>query len=148
CPGFGGRDGTVNLWANMPNVTPGSIYSTSPPVVTDRLVIVGGAVNDNVSTSSPAGAIRADDVNTGELVWNFDPLDPEATETIGNGETYSENAPNSWSVASYDPDLGLIYLPMGTMSPDQYGGNRPRTRRSSRRRFSPSRRLPGRSPGS
>lgn len=31
CPGFGGEDGTVNLWANMPNVTPGSAYSTSPP---------------------------------------------------------------------------------------------------------------------
>ena len=24
CPGFGGDDGTINLWANMPNVTPGS----------------------------------------------------------------------------------------------------------------------------
>ena len=24
CPGFGGDDGTVDLWQNMPNVTPGS----------------------------------------------------------------------------------------------------------------------------
>ncbi len=35
CPGFGGEDGTINLWANMPNVTPGSAYSTSPPLVTE-----------------------------------------------------------------------------------------------------------------
>ncbi len=124
CPGFGGDDGTVNLWANMPNITPGSIYSTSPPVVTDHLVIVGGSVNDNVSTTSPSGVIRAFDVNTGELVWNFDSKKLEDTAPIDNGQLYSENAPNSWSVSSYDPDLGLIYLPMGNQSPDQYGANR------------------------
>src|SRR5690606_35672170 len=33
-------------------------------------------------------------------------------------------APNSWSVASYDPELDLVYLPMGNESPDQYGANR------------------------
>jgi quinoprotein glucose dehydrogenase len=124
CPGFGGDDGTINLWANMPNVTPGSIYSTSPPVVTDHLIVVGGAVNDDVSTTSPSGVIRAFDVNTGALVWNFDAKNPDATAPIPNGETYSANAPNSWSVASYDPELGLIYLPMGNQSPDQYGVGR------------------------
>lgn len=124
CPGFGGEDGTVNLWANMPNVTPGSVYSTSPAVATDRLIIIGGAVNDNASVTSPSGVIRAYDAFTGELVWNFDSKNPQATEPIANGETYSENAPNSWSVSSYDPDLGLIYLPMGNESPDQYGGVR------------------------
>ena len=36
CPGFGGEDCTVNLWANMHNVTPGFFYSTSPPVITER----------------------------------------------------------------------------------------------------------------
>lgn len=124
CPGFGGDDGTINLWANMPNITPGSLYSTSPPVVTDRLVIVGGTVNDNEATTSPSGVIRAFDVNTGELVWNFDSKNPDAIAPIANGQTYSENAPNSWSVSSYDPQLGLIYLPMGNQSPDQYGADR------------------------
>jgi quinoprotein glucose dehydrogenase len=124
CPGFGGEDGTINLWANMPNVTPGSAYSTSPPIVTDHLVIVGGAVNDNSSTTSPSGVIRAFDVFTGKLVWNFDSKKPDQTQPIANGETYSANAPNSWSVSSYDPDLGLIFVPMGNESPDQYGANR------------------------
>ena len=124
CPGFGGDDGTINLWANMPNITPGSFYSTSPPVVTDHLVIVGGAVNDNVATTSPSGVIRAYDVNNGALVWNFDSKKPDATAPISNGQTYTENAPNSWSVSSYDAKLGLIYLPMGNQSPDQYGANR------------------------
>jgi len=124
CPGFGGEDGTINLWANMPNVTPGSYYSTSPPIISGRLVIVGGAVNDNEATTSPSGVIRAFDVYTGALVWNFDSKNPEATQPIAPDGVYSQNAPNTWSVASYDPDLGLVYFPMGNESPDQFGGNR------------------------
>ncbi|MEM5473358.1 membrane-bound PQQ-dependent dehydrogenase, glucose/quinate/shikimate family [Hoeflea sp. AS60] len=124
CPGFGGEDGTINLWANMPNVTPGSAYATSPPVVTRTALVVGGTVNDNASVTSPSGVIRAYDVYTGELLWNFDSKRPEATEPIAEGETYSENAPNSWSVGSWDPELNLVYLPMGNQSPDQWGGNR------------------------
>src|SRR5581483_11259076 len=124
CPGFGGDDGTINLWANMPNITTGSIYSTSPPLVTDHLVVVGGTVNDNVSATDASGVVRAFDVNTGALVWNFDSKNPDATQPIANGQTYSANAPNSWSVASYDPQLNLIYLPMGNQSPDQYGAGR------------------------
>ncbi len=126
CPGFGGDDGTVDLWRNMPNVNPGSYYSTSPPVVTSHLIIVGGAVNDNVSTSEPSGVIRAFDIDTGELVWNWDSLNPQATLPIADGETYTANSPNSWSVSSYDSQLGLIYIPMGNQPPDQFGGNRDR----------------------
>ncbi len=124
CPGFGGEDGTVDLWQNMPNVTPGAYYSTSPPVITEDLIVVGGAVNDNVSTTEPSGVIRAFDLQTGELVWNWDSLNPDETAPIADGETYRENSPNSWSVSSYDPELGLIYIPMGNQPPDQFGGNR------------------------
>ncbi|MDB5562765.1 MAG: glucose dehydrogenase [Hyphomicrobiales bacterium] len=124
CPGFGGPSGTVNLWANMPNVTAGSYYSTSPPVVTSHLIIVGGAVNDNVSTKEPSGVIRAFDLNSGALVWNWDSRNPDATAPIAPNATYSENSPNSWSVSSYDPKLGLVYVPMGNQPPDQYGAGR------------------------
>ncbi len=124
CPGFGGEDGTVDLWQNMPNVTSGSYYSTSPPLVTSHLIIVGGAVNDNVSTNETSGVIRAFDLDTGELVWNWDSLNPEATAPIAADQTYSVNSPNSWSVSSYDAALGLIYVPMGNQPPDQYGANR------------------------
>jgi quinoprotein glucose dehydrogenase len=124
CPGFGGDDGTVDLWANMPNVSAGSYYSTSPPLVTSHLIIVGGAVNDNVSTNETSGVIRAFDLDTGALVWNWDSLNPDATTPIAAGQTYSINSPNSWSVFSYDAALGLVYVPMGNQPPDQYGGNR------------------------
>ena len=108
----------------MPNVVLGSYYSTSPPVVTDDLVIVGGAVNDNVSLHEPSGVIRAFDVNTGALVWNWDSRKPNETAPIAPGGVYSENSPNSWSISSYDPKLGLIYIPMGNQQPDQFGGDR------------------------
>ena len=124
CPGFGGDDGTVNLWQHMPNVTPGAYYSTSPPLVAGDVIVVSGGVNDNLSTTLPSGVIRAFDLRTGALRWNFDPEKPGATAPLAPGETYTANAPNSWSVASYDPDLGLVYLPMGNTSPDQYGANR------------------------
>ncbi|MCL3883207.1 membrane-bound PQQ-dependent dehydrogenase, glucose/quinate/shikimate family [Marivita sp. GX14005] len=124
CPGFGGADGTVNLWIGMPNVSPTAYYSTSPPLVTDEVVIVGGSVNDNLSTELPSGAIRAFDLRTGRMVWNFDPGNPDGPSPLPEGETFTQNVPNSWSVASYDPELNLAYFPMGIGSPDQYGGFR------------------------
>lgn len=124
CPGFGGPDGAIDLWQNMPNQLTGAYYSTSPPVVTPSLIIVGGAVNDNVSTTEPSGVIRAFDINTGALVWNWDSRNPDDSSPIAPGAKYMENSPNSWSVASYDPTLNLVYLPMGNQTPDQYGADR------------------------
>ena len=123
CPEFG-RNGEVDLWANMPNVKEGFYYSTSPPVVAKGLVIIGGAVNDNVSTTEPSGVIRAYDAISGELRWNWDPGNPEQTEPIAEGQTYSQSTPNSWSIASADEALGLVYVPLGNQVPDQWGGER------------------------
>jgi quinoprotein glucose dehydrogenase len=123
CPSFG-ENGTVNLWANMPNQKKGFYYSTSPPVVAAGLIVVGGAVNDNYAVEAPSGVIRAYDVNTGALVWNWDSGNPDRTTPLGPGETYTPNSPNSWSVFSADPGLGLIYVPLGNRTPDQLGMNR------------------------
>ncbi|MDO5757837.1 MAG: membrane-bound PQQ-dependent dehydrogenase, glucose/quinate/shikimate family [Rhodobacterales bacterium] len=124
CPGFGGDDGTVNLWVGMPNISPTAFYSTSPPVITDKVVVVGGSVDDNISDRLPSGAIRAFDIRTGRLVWNFDPGNPDDTSPITAGKTFTQNVPNNWSVGSFDPELNLVYLPMGIGSPDQYGADR------------------------
>jgi quinoprotein glucose dehydrogenase len=123
CQEFG-TGGSVDLWQNMPNSAPGSYYSTSPPVVTKELVIVGGAVNDNVSVHNTSGVIRAYSARTGRLVWNWDSRNPAETKPIARGASYSENSPNSWSISSYDPKLGLVFVPLGNQSPDQFGGNR------------------------
>lgn len=123
CPGFG-DNGAVDLWANMPHVKEGFYYSTSPPVVARDRVIVGGAVNDNVRANEPSGVIRAYDVYTGELKWNWDPGNPDETAPIAAGQTYSASSPNSWSISSADEALGLIYVPLGNQVPDQWGGKR------------------------
>lgn len=123
CTGFG-RNGEIDLWANMPNVRPGAYYSTSPPVVTADLIVVGGTVLDNVSTKEQSGVIRAFDVNDGHLVWNWDSARPDQTTPIAEGQTYTANSPNSWSISSVDEALGMVYVPLGNQPPDQFGGNR------------------------
>ncbi|HZG69445.1 MAG TPA: PQQ-binding-like beta-propeller repeat protein, partial [Herpetosiphonaceae bacterium] len=127
CASFGGGTGQINLWRNMPNVKPGAYYSTSPPVVARGLIIVGGTVLDNVSTNEQSGVIRAFDVNTGALVWNWDSGRPDVTTPIAPDETYVPNSPNSWSISSVDEELGMIYVPLGNQPPDQWGGNRSET---------------------
>ena len=124
CASFGGGKGQINLWAGMPNYRPGSYYSTSPVVVTRRLVIVGGTVLDNVSTHEQSGVIRAFDSETGALVWNWDSGNPHQTAPIAPGQTYTVNSPNSWSISAADEALGLVYVPLGNQPPDQWGANR------------------------
>lgn len=123
CADFGDQ-GTVHLEDGMPYNPAGYYYSTSPPVVADGKIIIGGAVNDNYSTKSQSGVIRAYDVNSGELVWNWDSGNPEQTEPIPEGQTYTANSPNSWSVSSADEELGMIYVPLGNKVPDQLGMGR------------------------
>lgn len=123
CPHFGSA-GQVDLWAGMPAARSGMYYSTSPPVVTRDLVIVAGEVTDNYSMHEPSGVIRAYDVDTGKLVWNWDAGNPGETAPLPPGRSYTENSPNSWSVSSADEDLGLLYVPMGNQTPDEWGVGR------------------------
>jgi quinoprotein glucose dehydrogenase len=123
CPGFG-NGGQIDLWEGMPNKSLGSYYSTSPVVVTDRLLVVGGTVLDNVSTKETSGVIRAYDIDTGKLVWNWDSAKPDQTAPIPAGTTYTPNSPNSWSIMSADEKLGMVYVPMGNQPPDQWGAQR------------------------
>lgn len=114
-------NGELDLMHNMPFRQDGFYYSTSPPVVENGVVVVAGAVNDNYNIDSPSGVIRAYEVKTGELVWNWDPANPEETQPIGEEETYSTSSPNSWAVASADEELGMVYFPLGNRTPDQLG---------------------------
>lgn len=116
--------GVLRLETGMKYNPAGYYYSTSPPVAADGKLVIGGAVNDNYSTRSQSGVIRAFDIRTGALVWNWDSGKPEATTPIGPGESYTTNSPNSWSVFSVDEQLGLVYIPLGNQVPDQLGMGR------------------------
>ena len=123
CTSFA-ENGVLQLEQGMPYNPAGYYYSTSPPVITDGKIIIGGAVNDNYSTHSQSGVIRAFDVNTGSLIWNWDSGNPDVTTPLPEGQVYTVNSPNSWSVFSYDDALGLVYIPLGNRVPDQLGMGR------------------------
>ncbi|MDQ0624792.1 MULTISPECIES: glucose/quinate/shikimate family membrane-bound PQQ-dependent dehydrogenase [Paraburkholderia] len=123
CTHFG-NNGQIDLRTNIGPFTPGGYYSTSPPAVTRDLVIISGHVTDNESTNEPSGVTRAFDVHDGHLVWNWDAGNPDATQPVGPNQTYVRNSPNMWSVFSVDEKLGMVYLPLGNQTPDQWGGLR------------------------
>jgi quinoprotein glucose dehydrogenase len=123
CAGFADK-GTLRLDTGMKYNPAGYYYSTSPPVAVGGKIVVGGAVNDNSSTKEQSGVIRAFDINSGALVWNWDSGNPDVSTPLLAGQFYTTNSPNSWSVSSVDEALGLIYVPLGNQGPDQLGMNR------------------------
>ncbi len=123
CESFADK-GVLDLTRGMKYNPSGYYYSTSPPTAIDGKIIVGGAVNDNFSTEEQSGVIRAFDILTGQLLWNWDSGNPDVTTPIAEGEHYTTNSPNSWSVFSADEKLGLIYIPLGNQVPDQLGMGR------------------------
>ncbi|TKI06591.1 glucose/quinate/shikimate family membrane-bound PQQ-dependent dehydrogenase [Martelella alba] len=123
CPDFG-ENGKLNLQNNMPNAKAGAYEPTSPPIVTDSVIVVAGAVTDNYSTREPSGVIRGFDINSGKLLWAFDPGSHDPNILPQGRQLYTANSPNSWAPAAYDARLNLVYLPMGVETPDIWGGNR------------------------
>lgn len=123
CADFGNQ-GTVDLSEGMGDIPFGWYQQTSTPLIADDLVVVGGRVADNWSVDEPSGVVRAFDVRNGELVWAWDSGNPAITKLPPPGETYTRGSPNVWAAMSFDPTLGLIYLPTGNTTPDFWGGHR------------------------
>jgi quinoprotein glucose dehydrogenase len=118
CPGFGTK-GAVSMGPTGPLTFEGEFQVTSAPVVVGDVIITGSAISDNVTAAAPPGTVRAYDVRSGALVWAFDPLVRSSDEDIVAGHA------NVWSSLSVDPKRGLVFLPVGSASPDFYGGERP-----------------------
>jgi quinoprotein glucose dehydrogenase len=123
CPDFA-NNGELDLQHKHPVQTPGAYEPTSPPIITDKVIVIAGAVTDNYSTHEPSGVIRGFDVNTGALLWVFDPGAKDPNAIPADGQSFAPNSPNSWAPAVYDPKLDMVYLPMGVSTPDIWGGNR------------------------
>lgn len=123
CPGFG-KDGVVDLTQGIGPIKRGFYFQTSMPAVAGNVVIIGGWVADNQELQEPSGVVRAFDVRTGELAWAWDAGDPDITKLPPEGQTYTRGTPNMWSTPAYDPDLNLVYLPIGNATPDYWGSHR------------------------
>lgn len=122
-----GEGGIVEL--NTPEILrglPGSNGLSSPPVVYQNLVITGGRTQENPPLG-PAGDVRAWDMRTGKLVWTFRAV-PHAGEPFNDtwaGESWrNRSGVNVWGFMTVDAERGIVYMPFGAPSVDQYGGDR------------------------
>jgi quinoprotein glucose dehydrogenase len=123
-----GDKGIVDL--NTPEILqglPGSNGLSSPPIVYRHLIITGGRTQEN-PPQGPAGDVRAWDIHTGKLVWTFRsvPHPGEKYNDTWGGESWkNRSGVNVWGFLTVDVQRGIVYMPFGAPSVDQYGGDRP-----------------------
>ena len=116
CADFGNR-GTLSIAPDGEQYRRGQIHTTSPPVVTHGLVIVGSSIDDNQKVDELRGTVHAFDWVTGAPRWSFDPL-------VGRHAPFRGGAANVWAPMSVDETRGLVFLPVSSTSPDFFGGLR------------------------
>lgn len=106
----------------------GEYQVTSPPAIVGDLVIVGSAIADNQRLDAPSGVVRAFDARSGALRWQWDPV-PRTPDLAGydswrGANAHRTGAANAWSLISIDAERGLVFVPVGSASPDFFGGER------------------------
>jgi quinoprotein glucose dehydrogenase len=124
-----GADGTVGLDPAL-----GQIAASCPPIIVGDVIVVG---NSHIHGYYPTRLrnlpswIRGFDIKTGKQLWKFNlvpqPGEPGA-ETWKNGSTIGTpgvGKNDAWAPYSADPELGLVYIPVGMPLSDEYGGHRP-----------------------
>ncbi len=122
-----GNNGAVDLREGLGRVpsTIRQIQSGTPGRVFENLLILGSATGEEYE--SPPGDLRAFDVVTGKLVWQFhtvphpgemgyDTWPPDAWKYIGGT--------NTWGEISIDEKRGIAYFPLGSPTYDFYGADR------------------------
>jgi quinoprotein glucose dehydrogenase len=129
CADFG-LHGAVDLTQGLRNAPEyaGEYEESSPPAVVGDLIILGSSVADNHRTDAPDGVIRAYDARTGRERWHWDPIarspGDSGYDTWRGPAAHRTGAANAWSVLSADPARDLVFVPIGSASPDYYGGER------------------------
>ena len=109
-------DGT-RIWVSKPlgNSTLG--YSIdSPPIVWHDYVIAGsGGSGLPPGLGYVKGNITALNKTNGDIIWN---LDTTTGDWVDNGKTPPNGGATAWSGGSFDPETGLLYIPLGSASPN------------------------------
>ena len=124
-----GADGTIGIDPAL-----GQIANSSPAIIVNGVIVVGNSAIHGyypIRAHNIPGFVRGFDVRTGKQLWKFN-LVPQpgefGAETWKNGsmigtEGVGKNDP--WATYSADPELGLVYIPVGMPLMDEYGGHRP-----------------------
>jgi len=121
CSDFGADDGVpgeVLITIGMGQVLPGMVASTSPHTIINNVIVTNHQVKDNIDINAPSGVIQGFDVVTGEHLWAWDMNRPDLTGRPNPPDEFSRGTPNSWTISSGDPELGLVYVPMGNSAGD------------------------------
>ena len=102
-----------------------SVLLTTPGVIYQDLMIIGGRVSENLPASP--GDIRAYDVRTGALKWSFHTIPHPGEQGHDtwphDAWTYTGGA-NSWAGMAVDERRGIVFAPTGSAASDFYGANR------------------------
>jgi quinoprotein glucose dehydrogenase len=131
--GFG-EGGVVDLFQELDLDVPldpiGRIGNSSPPVISNDVIVVGPALTPGgrVNISNVKGDVMGFDVRTGRKLWTFHTIpregEPGSETWEGDSAQYTGNA-GIWGPFSADPELGYVYLPIESATNDVYGGHRP-----------------------
>jgi quinoprotein glucose dehydrogenase len=123
-----GEKGVVDLKKNFDRDMTNLFYKcTSPPVLYEDLIIVGGGGGEGPRPTGP-GHIRAYDVYTGKRRWIFHtiPFPGEfGYDTWGPDCWKKTGGTNSWAGMSLDTKRGWVFASIGSPAYDFYGGDRP-----------------------
>jgi quinoprotein glucose dehydrogenase len=124
-----GADGTIGI-----DPANGQIAASGPAIVVNDVIIVGNSHIHGyypIRVRNMPSYIRGFDIHTGKQLWKFN-LVPEpgepGSETWKNGSkpgTEGVGKNDAWAPYSADPELGLVYIPVGMPLMDEYGGHRP-----------------------
>lgn len=115
CEDFG--DGgilDVNQWNTVNDRFPFSLLQ--PPTVVGDTLLLGWAGKDWEYSVAPPGNLLAVDARTGELLWE--------TGFVPEAMIPRTGTANIWTAMSADPELGLVYAPVSSPSPNYWGGDR------------------------
>jgi quinoprotein glucose dehydrogenase len=98
----------------------------SPGRIWRNIMVFGGQSGEAIMT--PPGDIRAYDVLSGKLLWQFHVI-PRPGEfgyetNPPDGYKYIGGA-NNWGELSIDEERGIVFIPTGSATADFYGGDRP-----------------------
>jgi len=124
-----GADGTVGI-----DPVHGQIANSSPAVMVGDVIVLGNSSIHGyypIRVRNLPGYIRGFDVKTGRQLWRFN-LVPQpgeyGAETWERGSRVGDEGVgknDAWATYSADPELGLVYIPVGMPLMDEYGGHRP-----------------------
>jgi len=104
----------VNQWNTVNDIFPFSLLQ--PPTVVGDTLMLGWAGNDWAYSVAPPGNLMAIDARTGALKWDLSFIPDVLIPVTGTA--------NIWTSMSADPELGLVYVPVSSPSPNYWGGNR------------------------